>query len=250
MDTYITHSKNRKEFTKIMNLNPFQVVDKILKHYTCPESCGAACCQKLSIPITYPEVKVIEKNSRVNRKILDTLVFPTGKYEVFKDVGFNEKANGSFKIFPVKPCPFLNPDNLCNIHKRKPLACRVYPFNIIRKPEKPDELNFKINLCELGFNFYLDYVPFLYQTTINNPNIPIDTETLKDIAQNMRENENFLIDKVEEKKNNFDDMGYIVIQELDLLKMFLLWLDIIGEGRIETRNEFKSILLEKKEHKK
>ncbi len=241
----MTADNNNFEYMrkKIESLGPLELIKQVLEHYECPVSCGAACCKNLTIPITEPEARKIGKNSRVNRKILNTLVYPSGKYEMFKDREFREKYNGGFKVLPEKPCPFLNENNLCNIHKRKPTACVTYPINVLRK-EAGDGYQFKINLCELGFNMYLDYVPFIYQVTVDNPKTTLSPEALEEVAANIRDNENFLIDNVENNKSNFENIGFMIVQDIELLKSFLMWLNLLGDQAAVEREKFREILKE------
>lgn len=213
----------------------------VLKHYECPESCGGACCKNLSVSFSVQEAECIARTTRGNSKILDSLVYPSGKYEMLKDPENRAKFKGGFKVFPSKPCPFQNESNLCKIYKKRPSACTTYPLNAIRG-EDPGQIKIKINLCELGFNLYLDYVPFLYQTTINNPYTTLDSETLKGIAQNMRESESYLIDVINKDKTDFTKIGFLIIQDIDLLRQFYTWLEVLGPAVEPERERFRAIL--------
>ncbi len=53
------------------------------------------------------------------------------------------KKEGKYYIIPQNPCPFLD-NNKCSIHEIRPLDCRIYPCNIIKKNNE-----FKIAISQI-----------------------------------------------------------------------------------------------------
>jgi hypothetical protein len=239
-----------KKLNKIAKLSPVDLIREVLKHYKCPESCGGACCKNLTVPFSVQEVESIARTTRGNYQILNSLVYLSGKYEMLKDQEDKEKFKGGFKgfkVFPSKPCLFQDESNLCKIYKKRPSACTTYPLNAI-KGEVPGQIKIKISLCELGFNLYLDYVPFLYQTTINNPYTTLDSDTLKGIAQNIRESESYLINIINKDKTDFTKIGFLIIQNIDILRHFCNWLEILGPAIITEREKYRIRLIEQEQN--
>ncbi len=242
-------SKNinyNKEREKIKSMSTVKLIKKLLSHYECPGSCKATCCKNLTIPFTDPEVQKILKRSRKSQSVLKNLVYPVGAEETFKTKQYIENYNVKFKVFDEKPCPFLDND-LCSIHKTKPVACAIYPINVLRIKETR-ELNFKINLCELGFNIYLDYFQFLVQSTVHNPYPSFSQEEIKTISENLQNNEKFLVSYVNADKSNFDNNGFMIIQNIELLKSFIVWLEIMEPAIVQEREKFRARLIEKEKN--
>lgn len=84
--------------------------------------CGAQCCKRKGSPMVLP-------NER------DIIINKTGK-DVFK-------KEGNYYIIPENPCPFLE-NNKCSIHNIRPLDCKIYPYNIIKKNNE-----FKIAISQI-----------------------------------------------------------------------------------------------------
>ena len=69
--------------------------------------CKNVCCCKEEI--AYPLFLTSEERERVEK------ILPNGK-------DFNKKF----------PCPFLNNQNLCDVHEIRPVDCRLFPFDMIK----------------------------------------------------------------------------------------------------------------------
>ncbi len=104
-----------------MNTKNIHVLNGV--DFTC-QSTGR-CCKQFTIPVTEEEVGRIEDNG----------------YDTFQFIADNSVSiiptndgRGMQKVYFLKKKPFTNEcvfleENLCSIHKFKPLACRLYPFH-------------------------------------------------------------------------------------------------------------------------
>lgn len=114
----------------------------ILKHYTCPESCGGHCCKIYDIHLEQVDATRISRMNKKNKEIIDSALY---------DPKFNNV------MFSVKPCPFLKADK-CSVHKFKPMTCRQYPFAY---KYSDGMITFSLETCPLGCDILIDYTNYL-----------------------------------------------------------------------------------------
>lgn len=211
------------------------LIQKLLTHYPCPESC-AACCEKLKVPFTPLDVRKIGKNSREYQQVFTSLKSPTGKYEAYN----------TFKILPNLPCVFLN-GGKCKIYTKRPLACRVYPINVRKtirasnEPEK-DVLIFRVYMCPVGANICCDYLQFLYSLTRENITTETETGNIKDVISQLGNIKKMMYEAFTSSIINFRHMNYFIIDRIELLRAFVIWLDF-HEDLAENRLAIKEFII-------
>jgi len=74
----------------------------------------ANCCKNYSPRFKTPDIKRISKYLKMRESEF------IEKYLVVDD-------EGDF-VANAKPCPFLNPDNLCSIYEQRPSDCQRFPY--------------------------------------------------------------------------------------------------------------------------
>lgn len=216
-------NKLNSKIAKIGRMDAIDLITHLLSHYTCPASCGAACCVGLSVPFTNDDVKRIGKNSSENKAIFKKLQTPKGKYE----------ASTVFKVLPSLPCDFLE-NGKCRVYKQRPRSCRVFPVNARMKG---DALIFRIYLCELGSMICSDYLPFLY--TLTKENIKENTKfSIEDIIDHLGDIKKLMYNSF---INNIDikNIGFFVIDNIELLGAFLVWIELHEDELEDNRQEIR-----------
>lgn len=83
------------------------------------------CCSHLQIPVTKYDITRIEDNGYELYQIIESL----SPIEIHSQT----LTSDSERIYPIKRMPFTGTctfldGSLCEIHKFKPFACKIYPF--------------------------------------------------------------------------------------------------------------------------
>lgn len=80
------------------------------------------------------------------------------------------------------PCPFLNKEELCDIHKIRPTDCRLFPFDIIKINNKFVWIIWEIN-C-----------PITKYTNFEAPLIKMEEELIPEFKEHLEDYSKFRLD--------------------------------------------------------
>ncbi len=96
--------------------------------FKCVEGCGA-CCERLEVPLRDEDIVRIEELGYSAWEFVD---YEKLFYRGDKFLGYALKKN------PVtEACVFLDPETKkCKIYAHRPLACRLYPFVLVKHGHK------------------------------------------------------------------------------------------------------------------
>lgn len=100
--------------------------------------CDARCCKELTITVTIFDVIRISKATGKKPEEFCEIIYPSLLFYDTRDlIGYYENDIYYEGLLALKshPCIFLK-KNLCSIYPVRPLACRLYPFNIAKKLKK------------------------------------------------------------------------------------------------------------------
>jgi Fe-S-cluster containining protein len=119
----------------------YNVIQSILKHYQCPDTCGAHCCSKGQIHFFEDEVKVLtildrEKAGRITNKGLSE-----GLYQM------------------NAPCSFLNANGRCEVYDNRPTVCGMYPFKVNTSGNSVG-----LQPCPIGFLIIQDFAEWIVES--------------------------------------------------------------------------------------
>lgn len=92
------------------------------------DNCGW-CCRTFPISVTYSDL--IKWLGRGRKDILREISFINNYPKKRQGVFFIAKTTFN----PKQPCPFLNKQNLCDIHDVKPTTCKNFPLGRAKYPE-------------------------------------------------------------------------------------------------------------------
>ena len=90
----------------------------------------ANCCKTLGPDFTEQDITRIAKHFRM-------------KLPAFEEMYLQVDEDGD-KVFKSMPCPFLGPDNLCDIYDVRPKACAAFPHTDRKKIYQINHLTIKI----------------------------------------------------------------------------------------------------------
>ena len=77
----------------------------------------------------------------------------TPKLPAFEEMYLQVDEDGD-KVFKSMPCPFLGPDNLCDIYDVRPKACAAFPHTDRKKIYQINHLTIKNTLfCPAAYLF-------------------------------------------------------------------------------------------------
>jgi Fe-S-cluster containining protein len=162
----------------------FSKTQSILKHYSCPESCNASCCESHIIDFHRKEYEKILKN--VDKESVTIL----------KSNAIKSELVGCYKaINAVGGCPLLI-NSKCRIYDYRPEACRSFPFVI--SPDVEAGFGLILLLCPLSVNIIQDYVQW-YKSV--NSVMYSQLNALYEQYKNIDKNNDF---SVQMKENNLD----------------------------------------------
>ena len=134
------------------------------------------------------------------------------------------------------PCDFLV-NGRCRVYKQRPNACRVFPVNARMKG---DSLIFRIYLCELGAVICSDYLPFLHSLT--REHITEKTKfSIDDIINNLGDIKKLMNDAFT-NQIEIKHIGFFVIDNIELLRAFLVWLEIHEDELEDNRQEIRKTI--------
>jgi hypothetical protein len=174
----------------------YNVIQSILKHYQCPDTCGAHCCSKGQIHFFEDEVKVLtildrEKAGRITNKGLSAGLFLMNS-----------------------PCSFLNANGRCGVYDKRPTVCGMYPFKVNTSGNSVG-----LQPCPIGFLIIRDFAEWIVESfsrssVSDDEKARIKEEWEKNIASYEAELVNF------HSRTVLKEMQ-IPFDELEMLSMFL-----------------------------
>lgn len=127
------------------NKNPidrvFNEINKIVRHYTCPDSCKSICCQYSPIMFERDEYqKILNNIDTTSKEIIETQSTPSIE-------------RGFHRELPSGVCPLLH-GSKCSIYDNRPMVCQRYPIEV------SIHRDIMIRPCGLGIDVILDYMCF------------------------------------------------------------------------------------------
>lgn len=120
----------RKKAPKNLDKIVQQIHDEVFSEIDCLEC--ANCCKGLGPDLKEADITRISKHFRM-------------KLQEFEDAYLRVDEDGD-KVFQCMPCPFLGPDNLCDIYDIRPKACREFPHTDRKKIYQINHLTIKNTL--------------------------------------------------------------------------------------------------------
>lgn len=126
--------KTPKNLDKIVQ----QVHNEVFQEIDCVQC--ANCCKTLGPDFTEQDITRIAKHFRM-------------KLPAFEEMYLQVDEDGD-KVFKSMPCPFLGPDNLCDIYDVRPKACAAFPHTDRKKIYQINHLTIKNTLfCPAAYLF-------------------------------------------------------------------------------------------------
>lgn len=119
----------------------YSVVQNILKHYECPETCEAHCCSNGQIHFFEDEVKVL------------TLL----NQEKVKNITNDGLSAGLYQM--NAPCSFLNTSGRCDAYNSRPTVCGMYPFKV-----NTSGTTLGLQPCPIGFLIIKDFAELIVES--------------------------------------------------------------------------------------
>ncbi|WP_406662025.1 YkgJ family cysteine cluster protein [Methanolobus sp. ZRKC3] len=174
----------------------YHVIQNILQHYECPDTCKAYCCKNGRVHMLEDEFKILtELNHGKAKNIINDSLSPN-------------------LYMMNNPCLFLNITDRCDAYTKRPTVCGLYPF-------KMNNSGFSVGLqpCPLGFMIMTDFSSWVMDT-ISKTNIPED-EKAEIIMKWQTDLESYAVELSEFHINLILKEMQIPFDELDMLSMFL-----------------------------
>lgn len=221
---------NGIELDRIFNLNFIELISEILSFYTCPDECNASCCKKFDIFYNSEEIKKISNSNKKYKSILKNLVDNPNPTTI---KGIQSKD----KMYPTKPCPFLNNDtSKCKIQKIKPICCKSYPFGLkedLDKSHPSYPVMITLDRCLLGTDILTDFM--IYNHTLSQVDSRVESDVEDFLEMFMKE---ALIDKT-----NVTELYSSQFFDITIFRGFLFFLETsYDQIRIE-REKIKQLIL-------
>ena len=115
-----------------------EVHNEVFQEIDCTQC--ANCCKTLGPDFTEQDITRIAKHFRM-------------KLPAFEEMYLQVDEDGD-KVFKSMPCPFLGPDNLCDIYDVRPKACAAFPHTDHKKIYQINHLTIKNTLfCPAAYLF-------------------------------------------------------------------------------------------------
>ncbi|MBP1908501.1 YkgJ family cysteine cluster protein [Methanolobus bombayensis] len=116
----------------------YSVVQNILKHYPCPDTCGAHCCCNGQIHFFEDEVKILTVIDSEKAKKITNEGLCAGLYQM------------------NVPCSFLNASGRCGVYENRPTVCGMYPFKVNTSGNSVG-----LQPCPVGFLIIRDFAELI-----------------------------------------------------------------------------------------
>jgi hypothetical protein len=116
----------------------YSIVQNILKHYQCPETCGAHCCSQGQIHFFEDEVKVLTLMDKEKAKNITNEGLSVGIYQM------------------NAPCSFLSSSGRCEVYNSRPTVCGMYPFKV-----NTSGTSLGLQPCPIGFLIIRDFAEWI-----------------------------------------------------------------------------------------
>ncbi|MDK2831221.1 MAG: uncharacterized protein PWQ75_973 [Methanolobus sp.] len=119
----------------------YSIVQNILKHYQCPETCGAHCCSQGQIHFFEDEVKILTLMDKEKAKNITNESLSAGIYQM------------------NTPCSFLSSSGRCEVYNNRPTVCGMYPFKV-----NTSGTSLGLQPCPIGFLIIRDFAEWIIDT--------------------------------------------------------------------------------------
>ena len=174
----------------------YSVIQNILKHYQCPETCGAHCCSKGQIHMFEDEVKVLTiLDAKKARKIT------------------NDGLSSGLYLMDA-PCSFLNVTGRCEVYERRPTVCGMYPFKVNTSGN-----SIGLQPCPIGFLIIRDFSEWIVDSFSRSCVTDEEKSRIKDEWQ--KNVDSYASELVEFHSKLILKEMQIPFDELEMFSMFL-----------------------------
>lgn len=174
----------------------YSVVQNILKHYECPETCGAHCCSKGQIHMFEDEMQVLTVQDQAK-------------------AGKIRKGGLSAGLYLMDaPCSFLNKTFRCEVYDKRPTVCGMYPFKVNTSGNSVG-----LQPCPIGFLIIRDFAAWIVDSVSKSG---IAEEEKVRISEEWQKNvESYAFELTEFHSKTVLKEMQIPFDELEMLSMFL-----------------------------
>ncbi|TQD27933.1 YkgJ family cysteine cluster protein [Methanolobus vulcani] len=182
--------------TAVKKVIHYNVVQNILKHYQCPETCGAHCCSTGQIHFFEDEVKVLTVLNKEKAKNITSEGLYAGLYQM------------------NTPCSFLNTSGRCEVYDSRPTVCGMYPFKV-----NTSGTSLGLQPCPIGFLIIRDFAEWIVDTFSRSG---VTDEEIVRIKEEWQKNvESYEAELTEFHFKPLLKEMQIPFDELEMLSMFL-----------------------------
>lgn len=128
----------KKKAPKNLDLIAKEIHDEVFREIDCTQC--ANCCKDLGPDLTEADITRMAKLFRM-------------KLSTFEQTYLRVDEDGD-KVFQSMPCPFLGPDNLCDVYDARPKACAAFPHTDRKRIYQINHLTIKNTLiCPAAYEF-------------------------------------------------------------------------------------------------
>lgn len=128
----------KKKAPKNLDLIAKEIHDEVFREIDCTQC--ANCCKDLGPDLTEADITRMAKLFRM-------------KLSTFEQTYLRVDEDGD-KVFQSMPCPFLGPDNLCDVYDARPKACAAFPHTDSKRIYQINHLTIKNTLiCPAAYEF-------------------------------------------------------------------------------------------------
>ncbi|TGC11009.1 YkgJ family cysteine cluster protein [Methanolobus halotolerans] len=173
----------------------YDVVQNILRHYECPDTCGAHCCSKGQIHLFEDELKLL------------TVLDPVKSGVINKDI-----SPGLYLM--NAPCSFLNETGRCEVYSKRPIVCGLYPFKVNTSGN-----SIGLQPCPVGFLIIRDFASWVMDSILKTG--LSEQEKLRISEEWQRNIDSYASELTEFHFKTVLKEMQIPFDELEMLSMFL-----------------------------
>ncbi|HFI0140310.1 TPA: YkgJ family cysteine cluster protein [Streptococcus suis] len=128
----------KKKPPKNLDIIVKELHDEVFQEIDCTQC--ANCCKDLGPDLTEADITRMAKLFRM-------------KLSTFESTYLRVDEDGD-KVFQSMPCPFLGPDNLCDVYDARPKACAAFPHTDRKRFYQINHLTLKNTLiCPAAYLF-------------------------------------------------------------------------------------------------
>lgn len=191
------------------------------------------CCREFEIYYESTDISRISEQNKKYKKLLENLIDTENKIVI-------QGITCLSKVYPTKPCPFLNSTNSkCNIQSIKPTCCKAYPFGLREDTDKSHPsypVKITLDRCLLGTDLLIDFMIYNHSLHLFDNSIEFDFNGYYEV---------FLMDALKDK-TQVKKLPTTEFFDIEQFKGFLFFLNTTSIDLYNKREEFKSIVISEK----